>query len=105
MRKVLMVALVFAGVLLSGCMFDRSAFQEDPAIKEVSVAALHFEAASTDDLKVVLAEHCNVTCINMEYQFVDTKYTVYEEGGMYVARDPKCICYDPYYGRTETGFG
>ncbi len=97
MRKVLIVTLAFAGLLLFGC--THSPFFEDPALREVSVAALHFEADTTDDLKVVLAEHCNVTCINMEYTFIDTKYTVYEENGMYVARDPKCICYDPYHER------
>jgi len=92
MRKLLMFALVFAGLLLSGCMFG------DPTMKEVGTGGLQFKADTTDELKILVADQCRIICPNMEYEYVETKYTVYEEDGMYVARDPKCICHDPNYG-------
>jgi hypothetical protein len=90
--------MVFAGLFLSGC--THSPFFEGPAMKDVGAGGLEFKADTTDELKILVAGQCRIICPNMEYEYVETKYTVYEEDGMYVARDPRCICYDPNYERS-----
>jgi len=96
MKKLAFALLVAGMIFLSGCNSDRNiAFDSlDPKKHEVGLYGGQFMAYSTDELKTMLTEHCKSTCTGMEYVYRDTKYTVYEEGGMYVARDPKCICYD-----------
>jgi hypothetical protein len=104
MMKFFVLALVFVGMIfLSGCNLDRNiAFDAfNSGDREVGLHGGQFMAYSTEELKVMLTEHCRETCPSMDYEYRNTKYTVYEEGGMYVARDPKCLCFDPNYKNVQ----
>jgi len=96
MKKLIFALLAAGMIFLSGCNFDRNIELDslDPKKHEVGLYGGQFMAHSTDELKSMVAGECKRTCPDMDYVYRDTKYTVYEEGGMYVARDPKCICYD-----------
>jgi hypothetical protein len=94
--KRILFAVLFAGIVfLSGYL---SEIGEDMAIKEVGLHGGQFAAYTIEDLKAMLTTECEHVCVGMEYEYGKTKYAVYEEGGMYVARNSKCICYDPNYG-------
>jgi len=98
MMKPLMLALLLAGMIfLLGCNSDRNIAYDafNSGKREVGLHGGQFMAYSTEELKVILTGECKETCPGMDYEYRDTQYTVYEEGGMYVARDPKCICHDP----------
>lgn len=99
-----MLALLFAGMMfLSGCIEDLIGMK-DMAVREVGLHGAKWEADSTEELENMLSEHCKSTCPGMDYRYEGTKYTVYEEGGMYIARDPKCICYDEKYAEKHGTF-
>lgn len=94
MKKIVFVLLFGGMVFLCGCLDDI----DTGATKEVGLHGGQFAAYTIEDLKVMLTTECERVCVDMEYEYRKTQYTVYEEGGMYVARNPECICYDPNYG-------
>lgn len=102
--KPLMLALLLVGMIfLSGCNLDRDISLDafNSGAREVGLHGGNFRADSIEELKVTLTEHCKSTCPDMDYEYRDTQYTVYEEEGKYVARDPKCLCFDPNYKNNQ----
>jgi len=96
--KLMVFALLFVGMIfLSGCNDDRPIWMDayNSGEREVGLHGGNFRADSIEELKVLVIGHCKDTCPAMDYEYTDTKYTVYEEDGQYVARDPKCMCFDP----------
>ncbi len=94
--KLSMFALVLVGLLLLGCV-ETELGMKNMAMREVGIYGRQFAAPSPEELETLVFEECKYTCPGMDYLYEDTKYTMYEEDGMYIARDPKCICYDQNY--------
>ena len=98
MMKLFALAIFMFGLLLlAGCPKFEHLMFGDPAVKEVGLYGGQWMAYSTEELREMIFAECTRTCPAMSYRYEGSEYTVYEEGGMYVARDPKCICYDEAY--------
>ena len=96
--KLIMTVAMLVGILFSMGCIQTLVTGVDMSIREVGLHGAKWEADSTEELKENLFQHCAYdTCPGMNYQYEGTKYTVYEENGKYVARDPKCICRDTVY--------
>lgn len=101
--KLFMLALVLGMLFLSGCNLDRDISLDsfNSGKREVGLHGGNFRADSIEELKVILIDHCKDTCPGMDYEYKDTQYTVYEEDGKFVARDPTCLCFDPNYKNNQ----
>ncbi len=94
-NRIFIVLCLMTSMLLMGCNQDYDVNNLIPEGEHtVGIHNANFRAETTDELKVIVENECKSTCDDMDYVYSHNRYTVYTEDGMYVARDPKCICYD-----------